>query len=243
MAAPRVKAAARKQAWTLLTDDTRLTVGVSAEGQLGVFELSNPAVGWNWTPQPSVLPFVDKALVGGVDQEIRWRFAEGLLDASDGQKLTLRFICEQPALELTSEWSCCRITVVGAMPKRTAFRRRGSRSSNRRGPQRLRRKHRQNQRRSRLGPSPRPLPTAVARAHPRLHPAAASGLALTGCEVSRGPCYPETIALGLVWDISCRRCIRLLPVLDSDRPYMFVAQARSDDYLFLFANLTLTPPG
>ena len=104
MAAPQVKAAARKEAWTLSTDDTRLTVGVSVEGQLCVFELSNPAVGWNWMPQPSVLPLVDKALVGGVTREIRWSFAEGVLDASDGQKLTLRFICEQPALELTSVW-------------------------------------------------------------------------------------------------------------------------------------------
>ena len=97
----------RAEAWTIATDDTKLTVGATRDGQLCIHELSNPAAGWNWTSQPSVFALVGKADVGGAEQQLRWKFKDGKLDRTDGQKATVRFVCEQPALELTSVW-CAR---------------------------------------------------------------------------------------------------------------------------------------
>jgi len=100
----KVKAGRRIEAWTVATDDTKLTVGATDEGQLVIYELSSPAAGWNWTAEPSVLPLVKMVAVGEASREIRWKFKDGKLDKTDGQKATLVFVCEDPALELTSEW-------------------------------------------------------------------------------------------------------------------------------------------
>jgi hypothetical protein len=99
------KAGPRIRAWTIATDDTKLTVGATSDGQLVVWELSNPLAGWNWTKEPSVFPLVDKALISNVVRKIRWKFKDGTVDRSDGQKLELRFVCENPPLDLTSEWT------------------------------------------------------------------------------------------------------------------------------------------
>ena len=98
------KAGRRIEAWTVATDDTKLTVGATDEGQLVIYELSNPAAGWNWTRAPSVLPLVKTVGVGTATRGIRWTFKDGRVDKADGQKATLVFGCEDPALELTSEW-------------------------------------------------------------------------------------------------------------------------------------------
>ena len=102
--ASRATAGLRADAWTIATDDTKLTVGATTTGQLCIYELSNPADGWNWTTEPSVFPLPDKADVGAAVQDLHWNFKDASLDKTDGQKLTIRFICEKPSLELKSEW-------------------------------------------------------------------------------------------------------------------------------------------
>jgi len=102
--AERPKAGRRIEAWTVATEDTILTVGATDEGQMAIYELSNPAAAWNWTAEPSVLPLVKTAAVGDTARDIRWKFKEGNLDQGDGRKATLCFVSEEPALELTSEW-------------------------------------------------------------------------------------------------------------------------------------------
>ena len=102
--AARLKVGRRIESWTVATDDTKLTVGATDEGQLVIYELSNPAAGWNWTAEPSVLPLVKTVGVGTATREIRWKFKDGKLDKTDGQKATLVFGCDEPALELASEW-------------------------------------------------------------------------------------------------------------------------------------------
>ena len=102
--APRPTAGSRADTWTIATDDTKLTIGATTTGQLCIYELSNPAVGWNWTAEPSVFPLPGKADVGAVAQDLRWKFKDATLDKGDGQKLTIRFTCENPSLELKSVW-------------------------------------------------------------------------------------------------------------------------------------------
>lgn len=98
------KAGERIDAWTVATDDTKLAVGATREGQLVIYELSHPAAGWNWAAEPLVFPLPDKVAVNDVVREIRWKFKKGRIDKAAGRKATLCFVCEEPALELTSEW-------------------------------------------------------------------------------------------------------------------------------------------
>jgi len=98
------KAGQQVESWTLATDDTKLTVGATKEGQLVVYALSNPATGWNWTREPAVFPLVDKATVSGKTVDLAWKFKDAAVDETEGRKVTVRFVCEQPALELTSQW-------------------------------------------------------------------------------------------------------------------------------------------
>ncbi len=112
------KAGRRIEAWTVATDDTKLTVGATDEGQLVIYELINPSAGWNWTKEPSVLPLVKKVRMGRATREIRWKFKAGKIDKTDGQRATLVFVCEEPALELTSEW----LARPGRGPVRHALR-------------------------------------------------------------------------------------------------------------------------
>ncbi|HPS02167.1 MAG TPA: alpha-galactosidase, partial [Candidatus Sumerlaeota bacterium] len=104
LTAPRATADPRAKAWTLATEDTKLTVGVTTTGQLCVYELCNPAAGWNWTAEPSVLELPDQAETESCEQALSWTFVRGALDETDGQKLTLCFACASPSLELRSEW-------------------------------------------------------------------------------------------------------------------------------------------
>ena len=94
----------RTKLWTIATDDTKLKVGATTTGQLCIYELGSPAARWNWTAEPSVFDLVGNAIVDGSKQQLRWKYKDGIMDKTDGQKVTIRFICEQPALELTSVW-------------------------------------------------------------------------------------------------------------------------------------------
>ena len=90
--------------WTLSTADTKLTIGATDKGQLCIYGLSNAGAQWNWTTAPSLFSFVGRADVGGTQQVLRWEYVEGDLSTEDGQKLTVRFACKKPALELKSIW-------------------------------------------------------------------------------------------------------------------------------------------
>jgi hypothetical protein len=103
-AAPRPPANAAEKSWTLATDDTRLTLGVTAEGQMIVAELCCPAVAWNWVTNPVVFDVLSHAEVAGQRKTLRWQLVDARVDESNGQKLTVRFACDDPALELASQW-------------------------------------------------------------------------------------------------------------------------------------------
>ena len=102
--ATELKAGARREAWTLVTDDTQLTVGATVDHKLCIFELSSRAAGWNWTGAPSAFPLVEQAEMAGVEYHPDWTFQEGTLDGSDGTKVTLHFTSRRPALDLKSVW-------------------------------------------------------------------------------------------------------------------------------------------
>jgi len=103
-AAPRPAADAVTKSWTVATDDTRLTLGVTAAGELVVGELSCPATGWNWITHPVVFGFLSQVAVDGQSKKLRWRLVDAAVEESEGRKLTLRFACDEPALEITSQW-------------------------------------------------------------------------------------------------------------------------------------------
>ena len=81
-ATPRPAAGALEQSWTLATDDTRLTLGVTAAGELVVGELSCPAVGQNWIANPVAIRPLPQVEVAGQCKSLRWRF----VDAVRGRK-------------------------------------------------------------------------------------------------------------------------------------------------------------
>ena len=103
-AAPRVAAEQMVRSWTLATDDTRLTIGVTATGKTVMSELSCPAIGSNWLASPVATGFWSHAGVAGKRRRLRWQFIDAAVDDGDGRKLTLQFACKDPALEVTSCW-------------------------------------------------------------------------------------------------------------------------------------------
>ncbi len=100
----RPDAGALTDSWTLATDDTRLSLGVTTAGEMVVSELSCPATGWNWIARPVAFGFLSQAEVAGQSKTLEWRFVDAAVDDSDGQKLTLRFACDEPAMEIASRW-------------------------------------------------------------------------------------------------------------------------------------------
>ncbi len=95
----------KKEAWTLSTGDTGLTVGVDSSDQLVIYKLINPDAKWNWTNRPSVIPLPTQVVThGGVAPlPITWRF-QGAAKTGTGA-LTLTFDCVQlPELSLKSVW-------------------------------------------------------------------------------------------------------------------------------------------
>jgi len=101
---PRPAAGALAQSWTLATDDTRLSLGVTAAGEMVIREFCCPAAGWNWIARPVALGFTCEAGVAGQRRPLEWRFIDAAVDESEGRKLTLRFACDEPALEVVSQW-------------------------------------------------------------------------------------------------------------------------------------------
>ena len=73
LVALRPKVGQRIASWTVATEDTKLTIGVTREGHLCISELSNPAAGWNWTAEPSLFPLFDKAAIGNTLHDLCWK--------------------------------------------------------------------------------------------------------------------------------------------------------------------------
>lgn len=105
---PRAIADPLVKSWTIATDDTELTLGVTAGGALVVGELSCPAVGWNWIRRPVAFDLLPQVEVAGERKTVRMRLVDAAVDERDGKKLTLRLACDDPALEATSEWHARR---------------------------------------------------------------------------------------------------------------------------------------
>ena len=93
---PRPVASEVVQSWTLDTDDTRLTLGVTVLGELVVRELSCSSVGWNWITNPVVFRLWPQVQVSGHTKDLLWRFVDATVEQSEGEKLTLRFACDDP---------------------------------------------------------------------------------------------------------------------------------------------------
>lgn len=104
MLAAKTEAGKRADVWTVATDDTKLTVGVTTDGQLCIYELNSVRSEWNWAKEPSVFRLMSKAAVDGTLSDLHWTYKDAGTDKSDGQKVTIRFVCDEPALELRSVW-------------------------------------------------------------------------------------------------------------------------------------------
>ncbi len=100
----RPTAGALVKSWSLATDDTHLTLGVTAQDELVVRELSCPAVGQNWISNPTRFEFLSEVDIGGESQQLQWKFVDAQVDDDDGQILALRFSCDDPLLEAVCEW-------------------------------------------------------------------------------------------------------------------------------------------
>lgn len=101
---PRETASAAVQSWTLQTEDTRLTLEVTAAGELVIGELSCPAAGRNWIDRRVPFGFFSHAVAGDQTAELAWRFIDAAEEGQQGRKVTLRFGCDEPALEIVSTW-------------------------------------------------------------------------------------------------------------------------------------------
>jgi hypothetical protein len=90
--------------WQLATDNTSLTLAVIND-RPAIYQLANPAQGWNWTPTHTEFPLLAHAAVGsGPVQAPDWKFQDAAVDDSNGRKVTLRFTSTTPKLELKSVW-------------------------------------------------------------------------------------------------------------------------------------------
>ena len=93
-----------KRQWTLITKDTKLTIGINDSSQLCIYELSNPKTGWNWTEKPSVLTFMNKIEIKNKTYNLNWKFQNAVQDLKVGTKIILNFKSEKPDLLLQSIW-------------------------------------------------------------------------------------------------------------------------------------------
>ena len=77
----------------------------AGEIERGGMQAVMAADGWNWTREPSVFPLVGRVAIDNETKDLRWKFEDGAIDKTNGQHVVVRFICEDPALEVRSIWS------------------------------------------------------------------------------------------------------------------------------------------
>jgi hypothetical protein len=90
--------------WTLTTDDTKLVVGIADGQKLSILELSDPINKCNWTKSASNFHLVESIDMDSVQYKTNWVFKSGSIENADGDKLSIIFTNENPAMELTSVW-------------------------------------------------------------------------------------------------------------------------------------------
>ena len=91
-----------RDAWTIATDDTRMTLGVE-HSQPMVTVLESTQAPHNWAGGGMCEPLMDTCWIGGKETPITWRFHKGRQDRRDG-RVTLVFTSEAPKMELRSIW-------------------------------------------------------------------------------------------------------------------------------------------
>lgn len=92
--------------WDLNTADTYLTLAV-ANNRPAIYELKNPAKGWNWTNTHTELTLPTRVQIsGGADYpSATWTFQSTTVDTTNGKTVTMRFTCDQvPNLAIKSVW-------------------------------------------------------------------------------------------------------------------------------------------
>ena len=95
-------ATSKDKTWTLSTADTELTLAAESHG-INLIRFRNPGQNWNWVPVASCVP-LPGIQVGNKYQAGTWEFREAIEDRANGQQITLRFSCADPALDLNSVW-------------------------------------------------------------------------------------------------------------------------------------------
>lgn len=103
-ASPRPAVTALQRTWTLATDDTRVTLGVTTSGSLAVREISPVAGGPNWVPFPMEVDLAPGVVAEGEQAPSPWVLTEAAQTGDDGQTVTLRFHRESPPMEAVSRW-------------------------------------------------------------------------------------------------------------------------------------------
>jgi len=89
--------------WTLKTEDTQITIGVT-NNHPAVYELRNSVNGWNWIRESSEMPFPVKVKIGNACCHPDWKYKVAKVEKSGGTRLTLYFESEIPKLRLESVW-------------------------------------------------------------------------------------------------------------------------------------------
>src|SRR5437868_4069422 len=88
--------------WSLKTGDTSLTVLVNAN-QLTIASLSSAGGAPNWVKKPVLIPLPDHVFRGSSVHPLHWKFS-GVAERRGMGETTLRFVSDEPKLELLSIW-------------------------------------------------------------------------------------------------------------------------------------------
>ncbi len=94
-------ACSEKRNWILQTEDTKLVLRVNDNSELLINELSDTKNNLNWLAENIPFPLLDKISVDSQFQSLSWKLTRS---SFEGDRLTLVFANEQPAMELISIW-------------------------------------------------------------------------------------------------------------------------------------------
>jgi hypothetical protein len=116
---PRPAVGPCETTWSLATQDTSLSLGMTSAGQLAIVDLHHVSgsaaaaaqkpsaptttASRNWIARPVAIKFPSRVMVNGQPISLKWNCAASQFDG-DGHELTLTFRCGVPRLELLSKW-------------------------------------------------------------------------------------------------------------------------------------------